>query len=685
MSFLNPSLLWGLLAILIPIIIHLFNFRRVKKVNFSNITLLKTVNTQAKTFLKLKQWLILASRILFISCLVLAFAQPFIPSKNEMNNIGRSITSIYIDNSASMQNETDNKAALSMALKKVERLANELPKSAKNQLVTNDFTNNDFKTLNPSQLKNESSKIETSGSARTIDAVFERQKNIVEKNSGRATNNYFLFSDFQKSTVGDFSKILNDKKNNIYLVPSPTTESHNVFVDSVWLDNPFIRKMQANGLNVKLINSGEKAVNNLPIKLFLGDLQMNSIPTKIEANSSATIHFEFTINENGAKKGKISFEDSPINFDNEFYFVLNASPTVNIIHLYDTIGQNNHIKNAFSNDSLFRFSAFPIQNIDLGLLKNADLLVLEGIEYFNNSANEAIKKFLSNGGSVYFIPARNADVLSYNSLLATFGISNIERNSSPNLAIKPLAEPLKGSRFYKDIFEPTKINDKLLMPSTSELLKWRTIGEPILRTKGSQNYLTSTKANNATIFMQASPLGDEYGNFPQNALFVPILYKMAAMSIKPSVLAFRFDESIISIEDKNYNEKTLVKLRKDGNEMIPVQQLLGSTINLELPKVNELNNGSLAGYYDLVIGNSTIKTIAINYSNKESFLEQYNTNELKNLFAKNKNIKILDQESANDFAQEYASLSQGKYFWKYLVMTALLFLAIEILIIRFWK
>ena len=685
MTFLNPSLLWGLLAVAVPIIIHFFNFRRVKKVNFTNIALLKTVNTQAKSFLRLKQWLVLASRILFITSLVLAFAQPFLPSKNGILGNGKSVTSFYVDNSASMQSETDNKSALGIALKKIEKLSSQLPKSSDNQLITNDFNSKDYKTFNPTELKNESSKIEVSGSWRGIAEVFERQKSIVQKNSTESKNSYFLFSDFQKSTAGNLKLLEADKTNNIYFIPNDKTENRNVFVDSVWLDNPFIRKMQANGLNVRLKNSGTEAVKNLPIKLYLGDLQMNSIPTQIVAKASQTIHFDFTLNQSGTQKGKVSFEDNPVVFDNNYYFVLNASPIINIMHLYNNAAQNFYIKNAFSNDSLFKYNAYPMLNVDFGLLKNADMLVLEGIEYFSSNGLEAIKGFLQKGGSVLLIPSHNPDLTSYAQLLGPFGIQNFEKNNTQLADLNPLAEPQKESTFYKDIFETSLIKDHLLMPNVMPLLHWRTMGEAILKTKGSQNFLTITKSNRAQVFVLASPLDENFGNFTQNALFVPILYKLAAMSIKQGALAFRFDDQAISLQDKSYTEKTLVKLKKDAVEMIPVQRINGNEIQIELPKSHELETGSLAGYYDLLVDNKLVKTLAINYSNRESLLESYTATDLKNIFAKNKNIQILDQESATDLAAEYASQSQGKNFWKYFVIAALVFLALEILIIRFWR
>ena len=109
MQFLFPTFLWGLLASSIPVIIHLFNFRRTKKVLFTNVAFLKAVNTTTSSFRRLKHLLIMAARIAFIAALVLAFAQPFLPSKSGKGVKAGGVASVYIDNSLSMQNELDKK------------------------------------------------------------------------------------------------------------------------------------------------------------------------------------------------------------------------------------------------------------------------------------------------------------------------------------------------------------------------------------------------------------------------------------------------------------------------------------------------------------------------------------------------------------------------------------------------
>ena len=100
MSFVYPQFLWALTALAIPILIHLFNFRKTIRIFFSNTRFLKQVKQETTRKRKLKQYLILASRLLFIFFLVMAFAQPFLPAKEQMT-AGKEII-IYLDNSFSM-------------------------------------------------------------------------------------------------------------------------------------------------------------------------------------------------------------------------------------------------------------------------------------------------------------------------------------------------------------------------------------------------------------------------------------------------------------------------------------------------------------------------------------------------------------------------------------------------------
>lgn len=137
MTFVYPAFLWALLALAIPIIIHLFNFRRYKKVYFTNVKFLRELEIEQKTRSRLKEWLILLTRLITIASLVLAFAQPFLPGKNTSGP--NAVTAIYIDNSFSMQRVNGNGPLFDLARERAKEIVKRTPRSSKFYLITNAF------------------------------------------------------------------------------------------------------------------------------------------------------------------------------------------------------------------------------------------------------------------------------------------------------------------------------------------------------------------------------------------------------------------------------------------------------------------------------------------------------------------------------------------------------------------
>ena len=103
MQFTYPDFLWALLLLLIPLIIHLFQFRRFKKTPFTNVRLLQKVVSESRRSQTLKKWLLLCTRLLLIASLVLAFAQPFLANPGALQ--AREYV-VYLGRSRNYWNET---------------------------------------------------------------------------------------------------------------------------------------------------------------------------------------------------------------------------------------------------------------------------------------------------------------------------------------------------------------------------------------------------------------------------------------------------------------------------------------------------------------------------------------------------------------------------------------------------
>src|SRR5690349_19007249 len=148
MRFEHPLFLYALAAIAIPIVIHLFNFRKFKKVYFSNVQFLKEVQEQNSSREKLKHLLILFSRMLAIIFLVLAFARPFIPSAKNKQQGSRNLVSVYIDNSYSMESLNKEGNLLDEAKRKAKEIANAYGMTDQFKLLTNDFEGRHQRAVN---------------------------------------------------------------------------------------------------------------------------------------------------------------------------------------------------------------------------------------------------------------------------------------------------------------------------------------------------------------------------------------------------------------------------------------------------------------------------------------------------------------------------------------------------------
>ena len=79
MNFLNPFVLFGMLAAGIPLVLHLLNLRKLRTVEFSTLRFLEELQQTRVRNLKLQQILLLILRTLIIVFAVLAFARPTIP------------------------------------------------------------------------------------------------------------------------------------------------------------------------------------------------------------------------------------------------------------------------------------------------------------------------------------------------------------------------------------------------------------------------------------------------------------------------------------------------------------------------------------------------------------------------------------------------------------------------------
>src|SRR5438552_3714228 len=195
MTFLNPAVLWGLAAISIPIIIHIFNLKRTKKIEFSTLMFLKEIQQSRYKKIKLKQLLILLSRIAFIIFLVMMFAHPFQRGYLGAGQKAKSSVLLILDDSFSMQTRDTKGSDFENAKAKVLETINVLDENDEVFFTTvskidRSERNKQYKDF--SQLRDSVSKTKTSDITRNLPEVLYFANKILESSS-HAYKEVYLF------------------------------------------------------------------------------------------------------------------------------------------------------------------------------------------------------------------------------------------------------------------------------------------------------------------------------------------------------------------------------------------------------------------------------------------------------------------------------------------------------------
>lgn len=677
MSFLYPSFLFGLFAVSIPIIIHLFNFQRPKIIFFPNVKFLKEVEQKNSNRLRLKHLLVLLSRILFIVFLSLMFAQPILNSGTKNTLSGKPIVHIYLDNSLSMQNDIAGERALDVSIKSASKLIDMYPASTEYFLTTNDIETRDMMSKSKDKIQERLTEIKYSNTYKTADLILKRQLQCA-KDKTSATHHHFWFSDFQKSTLGDLSKLNFDTVNRYYFVPIRNDEVPNIYIDSLWLQNPLIKPGENNVVEIKLYNGGKKEVKDLVVKLYIDDIQSGTAQVSIGGLSYAKVSFNINLSGSGQKRCVVRFEDHPISFDNEYYFTLDISPRIKILHLYQT--QKTPIENVYTNESIFDLESGHIGDFNYSSISTADLIIFNEIEQYPESIVKPMNEFCKKGGDIVIIPSPKTDEASLNALLKSLNVPETKITKSRiDTSKKFQAEmyaPDFNNPFFQSIFE--KKDPSMNMPYSYNILTSLNIGWPILKNKSGESFLTSFIVDKSTVYLFASPLQDYYTNFHKHSLCVPVLYKMAFLSITGTEqLAFSLQERGISLMLQNLLPNGICSIEGQGIKLIPQQRYSAGKFTFELPK-DDLK----PGFYELKCDNKTEKTFALNYGKQESILEFYTMEELKQISEKNKNLTIYQADSSDVFEKKFKEDTLGVPLWKYCLLMCLFFLLAEITLIR---
>ena len=672
MQLMYPGFLFGLLAVAIPVVIHLLQLRRPQRLLFTNTAFIREVELVTVRHRILQRWLLLLARALGLVALVLMFCQPFIPARKEIATpVG---TTVLIDNSFSMQNDGLGQASVFVeAVSKAHSVGR--PATLGGGQIQ--LMNKGRRLLSVVAYKEA-----LDGLKMTVRNPFSQLRNKMEVENGNAL---FVFSDFQRNAV-DIKGITTLSNQELVLVPLAGKSSANLYVDSVWLDDAFVRVRVNVGLHVRVRNGGGAKAEGAPVKVFLGSRQVAAYRVTVEPNQAITSVVQVQVVDNKLAEGRIVTEDVPVNFDNTYYFTLQPAEPIRVLE----IGAEPVTQQLYGNEPLFAYAFAKPQRVDYGLLLRTNLVLVRELERVDAGLREGLRSVVKRGGSVVVVPSSTIGSHdSYQQLFKELGLGNVQWESGAGTApeLREVAMPSSREPFFRDVFGAQQRGST--MPRVAPVLRWPRTGTDILRLRDGESYLANFASGAGQVYVFSAPFAEKYSDFMAHALFVPVMYRMAMLSYQDSqVPSYRLTQGAVTLKlpateavagAAGRADEASFRLVKDSLVLIPAQRVVTTDLHLTLPVGMDT-----PGFYQVQRGGKVLTTLAFNQDKRESELAAYSSDELRQLVGTNHpNIKVVESGVDGEGLAKFRAEQTGQPLWRYCLALVLLALLAEALLVRF--
>ncbi|MCO5233887.1 MAG: BatA and WFA domain-containing protein [Chitinophagales bacterium] len=666
MGFASPWILWALLAIAIPVVIHLFYFRRYQKIYFSDIRLLKEAIIEQKKSGKIRDLLILLAKILTILFLVLAFALPFLSGNNQNQSVKDSLV-IYLDNSFSMSQLNDNNELLNEAKSIAIDILNQLDAEQKVMVLTNDADSEYRLFYSPEEAKKRVESIKVSPASSMIEDWNEDVRQLMSDLHQHQVHAIYI-SDFQKYAMpAQWDSIFAYTT----LIPLQQKNTDNISLDTLELVEPFVQKDALTHVLVKIKNQGKENVTQLHL-----NIQDELVATKeilLSENASVVDTISFFAKNLGWLKGKVSIEDADLQYDNNLYFSVHTSSQNKVLLIEDVLSPQS-IFQVFKSDPHFLVQRQSVKTAKI--VQDYSLVVMNELTSISNELEVQLIDYVKNGGNVYIVPdAKNAKQ-AYNDFLKQLEVGQFVewKNQAMNVSFINEQEPIVYMAFEK---LPQRLDLPKVQAYWSTTSSYLMPESSILKLENDRPFIQKYVIGEGLVYLQTSPIDIEWSDFSSKAIFPPLVYNFAVVTSDSRPLFYTLGKKqlVKDLKISNDNDEA-ISLLKGHYELIPALYPLGQKIGIEIS-----SNIKEDGNYLIQRKGETISELSCNFDRKESEMQFLKASELKARYS----APFLEIDEANHFLQKNSSglLKSATQLWKICLILAIIFLIVEIFLVRY--
>ena len=691
MVFLNPAILFGLLAASIPILIHLLNLRKLKKIEFSTLTFLKELQKNKIRKVKLKQWLLLLLRVLIILFLVTAFARPTLEGVaiGGTTSAAKTTAVFILDDTFSMSVVDQNGSYLNQAKLTIKKLLNNFQEGdeAGLILVSDNSAGNINLTSNFSEFERVLETSTISYASGMIHSSFIKAAEIISE-SKNFNKEIYILSDFQSGRlaeddlISDLSQLL-DNNTRVYAINYSGKVVFNISIDKFEINTAIFEKEKPISFAVTVTNHSTQVVNNTVLSVFLNGERAAQQSTSLNPGESKVIEIEAVAKNTGFINVIAELEDDDIEYDNKRYLSIYIPEKIPVLLSYDQQSDLNFINVALATGNIsenYRIDLKPINQLLSTRLDDYYVLFIVGESI--TSGFDRIKNFAEQGGGVVIFPSSKINLERFNNLLVNIGLPKAEshvgqpdKTDNPTLIHEtdfehPLLKNIFQTQTRKSIESPDIYSYYRISPGAS--------GRKIISIPDGSAFLSEYRRGKGKILLFNSAPVLSWNSFPLKGLF-PALMNKAVLYLATQE---QYGSENLAGEPININ----ISIAKLPQLQILLPDDREDFINLSGEERGDFiiyTNTKFAGNYEVYSGDQMLENISVNTDPAESVTKYYSNSDVKSYIEKiNFNGTFIMIDKNDDPVNVILQARFGSELWKYFLIIAILLALVEMTIAR---
>lgn len=684
MVFLNPSILLGLLASLIPVIIHLLNLRKLKRIEFSTLDFLKELQKNKIKRIKIKQWILLALRVLIILFLVASFARPTIETSSLGGTSAAKTTAVFVlDDSPSMSVIGAHGNYFNYSRETIKNILAQLNEGDDLSLFTLSGTEK-FSSVNSDNFLDvvDNTKItDISGSpGRTFNHVLEYLKQ-----SDNFNKELYLFSDRQHhffendSVFANLANGLSDLNARTYFFDVSGSEYNNVGISQLKSVNQIFELNKAAGFSAIVTNYGSVAEKNVVASLSINGKKVARQSVDVNPGESKLVSFQTNLDDTGFLNITASIENDEFEKDDNVYLSIYVPEKINVGLFYekqtDILYLNPALYEAETNES-FNVVRKPIQQITSVNINVFEVIILVGNIPEGNS--DLLNNYSENGGGIIWFPstgqlnAENPNITIPGNNQIAVSIITDKNGIEYSIANMELSHPVFTNLFQQEkrpkpapirLFSFLKYNAPA---DFLEIIKFED-GTPLL----AENRIGKGKT---LVYNVAPDLTSS--DFPLTGMFAPLVNKgIYYLTNTNETDTTWFSGNKVILNTSNYPYSNVRVELPDGNSLYLPADSVKNKNYLEISETAQ------TGFYKLFSEEKQVDCFAVNLETKESQTLRVSEDELKDKF--NSDVLLFNFLTPEDnYREAIVQARFGTELWRYFLIIALILAVIEMLLAR---